>query len=176
MSRRRNRRRHSDVELNLAAMLDMAFQLLTFFILTFHPSPIEGELQLRLPPPLPATEVKPLDDAAAADTPGSSPAYSLVIRIESDPQGNVSQLKLGPRVVFQGAATEVRLHELDRLLRDLFSIQRGEYEQVLIRVGPELHYQELMKVVDVCTRQKLPDGKRLQKISFQEIPDAEAAR
>ena len=32
-------------------MLDMAFQLLTFFILTFRPAPIEGQISLRLPPP-----------------------------------------------------------------------------------------------------------------------------
>ena len=32
-------------------MLDMAFQLLTFFILTFRPPPLEGQISLRLPPP-----------------------------------------------------------------------------------------------------------------------------
>ena len=51
MARKRKRRSQSDVELNLAAMLDMAFQLLTFFILTFRPAPIEGQISLRLPPP-----------------------------------------------------------------------------------------------------------------------------
>ena len=36
-------RRHSaeGVELNVTAMLDMAFQLLAFFILTFRPGPLE---------------------------------------------------------------------------------------------------------------------------------------
>ena len=54
MSRRHHRRRSKKgVELNLAAMLDMAFQLLTFFILTFRPAPIEGHLALNLPPPIP---------------------------------------------------------------------------------------------------------------------------
>ena len=38
----RRRRKQGDVELNLAAMLDMAFQLLTFFILTFKPPPAEA--------------------------------------------------------------------------------------------------------------------------------------
>ena len=33
-------RSHGEVELNMTAMLDMAFQLLAFFILTFHPSPV----------------------------------------------------------------------------------------------------------------------------------------
>jgi biopolymer transport protein ExbD len=42
---RRRHRKHRDqgsVEMNLAAMLDMAFQLLTFFILTIRPAPMEG--------------------------------------------------------------------------------------------------------------------------------------
>ena len=34
-------------------MLDMAFQLLTFFILTFRTVPVEGQINLRLPPPKP---------------------------------------------------------------------------------------------------------------------------
>ncbi len=40
----------------MASMLDMAFQLLTFFILTFRPAPIEGQISLRLPPPIPVTK------------------------------------------------------------------------------------------------------------------------
>lgn len=176
MRRKHRRRKHSDVELNLAAMLDMAFQLLTFFILTFRPSPIEGELRLKLPPPVAATMVKPVDTGEVNDSPGTAPVFSLIITIEAEPQGDVRVLRLGPRVVFEGPATAVRMHEFDRLLRELFSIQNSEYEQVLIRVGPTLHYEELMKVVDVCTRQKLPDGKRLQKISFQEIPEGGGSR
>ena len=45
------RKKQEGVELNLAAMLDMAFQLLTFFILTFRPAPVEGQVDLLLPPP-----------------------------------------------------------------------------------------------------------------------------
>ena len=52
MKRRHRRRKSATVDLNLAAMLDMAFQLLTFFILTFRPAPVEGQLGLHLPPPV----------------------------------------------------------------------------------------------------------------------------
>ena len=55
MARRKRSRGKEEVELNLAAMLDMAFQLLTFFILTFKPAPVEGDIALRLPPPQPIT-------------------------------------------------------------------------------------------------------------------------
>ncbi len=39
-------------------MLDMAFQLLTFFILTYHPMPTEGQFLMNLMPASPATDFK----------------------------------------------------------------------------------------------------------------------
>jgi hypothetical protein len=41
---------------------------------------------------------------------------------------------------------------------------------VLIQVDSRLKYEELMKVVDVCTRQTLPNGEKLTKLSFVELP------
>src|SRR5947209_1976009 len=37
------------VVLPITPMLDMAFQLLTFFIMTYHPSQLEGQVDLLLP-------------------------------------------------------------------------------------------------------------------------------
>src|SRR5947207_2085199 len=38
-----------EVELPITPMLDMAFQLLTFFLFTYHPSALEGQMELALP-------------------------------------------------------------------------------------------------------------------------------
>ncbi len=56
------------MELNLAAMLDMAFQLLTFFILTFRPAPVEGQILLRMPPPQPVTALRDAAQAGSDET------------------------------------------------------------------------------------------------------------
>ncbi|MBY0523389.1 MAG: biopolymer transporter ExbD [Gemmataceae bacterium] len=50
MSHRR-RRADADLEVTLpiTPMLDMTFQLLTFFIFTYHPSAIEGQMDFSLP-------------------------------------------------------------------------------------------------------------------------------
>ena len=171
---RRRHRKQPEVELNLAAMLDMAFQLLTFFILTFHPAPVEGQLSLNLPPPIPITNVQP-DQAVEQDGGAFASTNSLVITVRSDLRGDVASVGVGPGSAFVGPANAFNLHELDRQLRNLFGIQQSPYDQVLIRVAPALRYEELMKIIDVCTRQKLPDGTKLQKISFSELPEAGAA-
>jgi biopolymer transport protein ExbD len=52
MSRRR--RQGTDFvepDLPITPMLDMSFQLLSFFIMTFQPAPTEGQIAMTLPPP-----------------------------------------------------------------------------------------------------------------------------
>jgi hypothetical protein len=46
----------------------------------------------------------------------------------------------------------------------------------VIRVAPNLRYEELMKVIDVCTRQKMADGQLLRKISFVEMSGTDQAK
>lgn len=49
MSRRASSSENTEVSLPITPMLDMAFQLLTFFIFTYHPSGLEGQMDLSLP-------------------------------------------------------------------------------------------------------------------------------
>src|SRR5207245_5772352 len=56
--KKKKKKGSENVEFNLAAMLDMAFQLLAFFILTFRPAPVEGQISLRMPPAQPISPVK----------------------------------------------------------------------------------------------------------------------
>jgi biopolymer transport protein ExbD len=51
-----SRRRHQttefvDPDLPITPMLDMSFQLLAFFIMSFKPMPTEGQMTVNLPPP-----------------------------------------------------------------------------------------------------------------------------
>jgi biopolymer transport protein ExbD len=169
---RRHRDTKEEVELNVTAMLDMAFQLLAFFILTYRPSPVEVQLSLNLPPPLPVTNVSPDQPADLAPEGAAVAINSLVIAVRADDRGEVSSVSVGPGRAFEGQATPQKLRELNRQLRALFGFQHTPYDQVLIRVAPGLHYEELMKIIDVCTQQKLPDGSRLQKINFAELSDS----
>jgi len=166
MRKRRKKRPQSEVELNLAAMLDMAFQLLTFFILTFRPSPLEGQISLRLPPPQPVAVVRG-GQPAGTDYSNPNPIQglnTLTISIFAHPKtGTITALGLGEAPVPSLAA-------LDARLKQVLSDVGNPFEQVILQVSESCRYDELMKVIDICTRQQLPDGRKLSKLSFVELP------
>jgi biopolymer transport protein ExbD len=161
--RRRYQRPQAEVELNMASMLDMAFQLLTFFILTFRPAPIEGQISLRLPPPQAVTKGA---ESAGSDTTNTNPAKgvdTLTISVFADKSGGIGALGIGESGVANLTALEARLQQI-------FADKDNSFEQVIIQVGSTLRYEELMKVVDICTHLKLPNGQKLSKLSFVELP------
>ena len=166
---RRRKKSHDDegVQVNLTAMLDMAFQLLAFFVLTFKPAPIEGQISLRMPPPQPVVMAQSKEKkAGSAEKKVETGLESLVISAFPDKTGG-----LGTMQVFeQPVAT---LSGLDAELRDKLTAANTPFEQVVIQVHSGLRYDALMSVIDICTRQKMSDGKPLTKLSFVELdPDA----
>lgn len=169
MSRRRHRRSpKKGVELNLAAMLDMAFQLLTFFILTFRPAPIEGHLSLNMPPPIPQTNVE--TEQTVGTEGGAMPAmHALHLFVTATESGDVEQVRLESNVIAVGRLTPTTLAGINRRLGPLFTARNVLYDRIQIEVDPNLRYEELLKLIDVCAQQKQPDGKPIGKVSFVEM-------
>ena len=174
MSRRKKKREQGNVELNLAAMLDMAFQLLTFFILTFKPSPVEGQVALRLPPPQAIAAKNPANAKQAGnDANDTSPVKgvnTLIITAFARPDGGLVSLAVGESML----GVDKSLRALNDKLQTVFGDPGNPFDQVIIQVAGELRYDDLMRVVEVCTKQTLPDGNKLSKLSFVEMPGADA--
>ena len=85
-----------DVFIPVAPMLDMAFQLLAFFILTFKPPTAEMHVDLYLPVAAVAMPTKPegraRPDSARVE---AELENDLQIRAEADELGDLKALKLG---------------------------------------------------------------------------------
>ena len=166
MSRRKKKRAHGGVELNMAAMLDMVFQLLTFFILTFKPAPIEGEIELRMPPPQPVTRVDGQKSGADPNNKNLMKGFNtLTISVYPRKDGSIQTMAIGEAAMGNQPAL------LEARLKSVLTDTATPFEQVIIQIGSGLRYDALMSVIDVCTRQKLSDGKPLTKLSFVELPD-----
>jgi len=149
-----------EVELNLAAMLDMAFQILTFFVLTFRPGPHEAYIAARMPLPQSVvssptpTHVKPGD--SHSDDP--TVAYStLAIWLNSSDDGQLSQIAVGTQTSHKNERREIgidpKLIAFNTVLAEIVADPGNPFKQVVIQVGDHLRYDELMKVLAVCSRQ-----------------------
>lgn len=167
--RRFHHKRHagSEVELNMAAMLDMAFQLLAFFVLTFRPAPTEGQLALNLPPPVPLTNVQGSGDPSEAVSDATG-LETLPLAITSDGAGNANSVRVGSVEVVNGPLDAAALARLDQHLKTMIGVDAVLFDRMQIASDGRLRYGELMKVLDVCRRQRGPDNQLMQDISIVE--------
>ena len=127
-------------------MLDMAFQLLAFFVLTFQAPSAETHLDLDLPatpaalPGAPRGEARP-DPALAIDTDLEN---DLWVRVEADDLGDLKSLRLGEAV----------LPDVDTLgarLRRYAEVLGNRPLRVRLVADDGLRYEEAARVMAACS-------------------------
>jgi biopolymer transport protein ExbD len=151
-----------EIEIPITPMLDMAFQLLTFFILTYRPAPTEGQFSMNL---LPAQKAIDITKDQAKDTPANSVDASLrtlKTTLRAGENGLLGEMTLADKTI--GGMAELKT-ELESFVNDPVL----SFDQAVINVDPNLRYSEVMKVIDVFSSLK---PKPLTKISFSELNDA----
>jgi biopolymer transport protein ExbD len=174
MSRKKRRlKTDEEVTLNLAAMLDMAFQLLAFFILTFRPAPVEAQISLRMPPPQALATANATKEAGATESKDPVKGFNtLDINLVSDETGKLTQIDVAQTSVAVDDQLKTFSAELGKVLNDPGS----PFDQVVISVPAKLHYAELMRVMGVCTKQTIggdPNNK-LTKLSLVDEKNPES--
>jgi biopolymer transport protein ExbD len=135
-----------EVAFPVVPMLDMAFQLLAFFIITFKPPSAETHLDLDLP----ATPVA-LPSASRGDA-QPIPARNvdtdlendLLVRAEADDLGDLKVLKLGEAPVADLATLGKRLHLYTQLLD-------GKPLRVRLVADDKLRYEPAARIIAVCS-------------------------
>src|SRR5215207_3614173 len=145
-------------DLPITPMLDMSFQLLAFFIMTFQPSPTEGQIALTLPKeeggqniavPSPTDENKPrhfIVKVAAADN-GTIEQMTLVDADSADQSGT----KLGA-----GDSGVKNYHtELSRLGKQLTT--EGKKGKITLELGDKLVQEYVVQLVDQGIRAGFDD-------------------
>lgn len=153
----------SEVEIQVTPMLDMAFQLLTFFILTYAPAPVEGQYSMNLLPAAPAIDMNadapveaPLEEAS--DVPAL--LRTLTTSLYSRADGTLDQIRVG----------EVELASLDEL-REHLKVIKAEpilpFDQAVLQADPRLSYSELMRVIDVFAGPEVG----ITKLSFSRLDE-----
>jgi biopolymer transport protein ExbD len=71
------------VEMQMTPMIDIVFQLLTFFLMSFKIATQEGDFNIKMPM------------ASAASPSSDVPLPPIKVRLQADSQGNLASIKLG---------------------------------------------------------------------------------
>ena len=154
------RRKTEDVEIPITPMLDMAFQLLTFFILTYHPAPTEGQFSMNLLPAQPAVSMDaPATDAQANNNDLPAGLKTLPTSLYAKGDGTLGRIVLGENEI-DG------LPKFNQELAAIFKDPTLPFDQTVIKVDPRLKYSEVVKVIDAFSA-------FTHKISFTELTPGE---
>jgi hypothetical protein len=147
-------------------MLDMAFQLLTFFVLTYRAAPVEGQFVMNLLPAQPATAIgaaAPSQAPAASDVPVSLRTLPTILRAGQG--GSLARVQIEQNDVPNDPRA------LEQALLRYFQDPDLPFDQTLIKVDPKLRYSELMIVINAFSNAFIA-AKKEPKLSFVELrPD-----
>jgi len=155
------RRKHAEVnhpkpQVPVTPMLDMAFQLLSFFILTFHP---DAQFEVEMDLALPAKESTKAQDPSMIDpkmeaNPNIDPDELIdipliVAKAANDPAnaGTISSLSI------EHLGNPHTVRDIDDLLKTLRSedFRAADFKGAIrVRGDPKLKWSAVVKIVDQC--------------------------
>jgi biopolymer transport protein ExbD len=155
-----------DVELPIVPFLDMSFQILFFFIMNYHPSAMEGQMDMSLPAAgeAKAQSIEQVDPNTIPDDKIEMKSeLTVVVRTPHDNinDGAISQISV------TGDQGETTVPSVEALERHLKNIQKELSNQTDIKIQAEsrLKYYFVIQIMDACVKAGYPN------VSFAPPPD-----
>lgn len=142
-----------DVDLPITPMLDLAFQVLLFFILTYHPSALEGQVEMSLPDLAQAKAARPENVKEQGTVPGeleipAEVTVQLFVQREGPRDGSLG------RIVVQEKQGNKPIPDKNTLEKYLAQIRPNLANTHDIRLAGDSDLKNgiTMEIMDVCTR------------------------
>ena len=156
---------NQDIKLNMTAMIDVVFQLLVFFILTFKIVALEGDFNVRMP-------------LASSDPPPEqleNLTTLITVKLNAGDSGNISGIEVDNG--FETASLNgVEMFEelsdfVERTLADNSDPSAEQDVEVEFDIDYNLKYQYTVKAIGNVSGKVLPDGSiktLVEKIKFRD--------
>lgn len=187
MSRRHKGDASLEPTLPITPMLDMAFQLLAFFVMTYHPSDLEGQMDLSLPSEkiTQAEKKENVDPSAQPDPkPLDLPAnLTVIVRAHQDARSLQDDAgkrdRKGDKQSYWFLISDVRLQDdagpqsidVDKNLKKLLEELKKRHasvenkDNIKLQADGKLKWKAVIEVMDVCHKAGF------KNISFVPPPD-----
>lgn len=152
-------------DLPITPMLDMSFQLLAYFLMTFNPTPTEGHLDVILPAqPGKTNSIKEPD-------PFSEQQEEMMVRVEADEKGDIAGVyitmsKNAAEESLPGKGREARTNLFKDLQRRLANLRADNAKlavpapfvppKIKLELADNLSFKLVVAIMDECGRAGFP--------------------
>lgn len=156
----------SSTSVFVTPMLDMSFQILAFFVFTYHPSNLEGQFPIALAAAEQAGDNKPKPETKASPQEATQVRPSVTVLAYATANGQLRRIevtvggkteRIDPPPDLGDETTERLLDRLRDKLLDLKQVFATE-DRIIFRASPGLLWENSMAVMDACRRGKDKNG------------------
>ncbi|HMO36558.1 MAG TPA: biopolymer transporter ExbD [Gemmatales bacterium] len=145
----------SSTSIFVTPMLDMAFQILAFFVFTYSPTAAEGQFPIALVRGETAgEETQEKEDKVAPDEPTELKS-TLFIEVRARDKGKIGSIKVGGTTLEpdpnESDRTEAWIKALGTEMLRLKELNKTE-DRITIKGTPTLRWEEMMRVIDTARR------------------------
>lgn len=148
----------------MTAMIDIVFQLLVFFIMTFRVVAMEGDFSIRMP--LASSSAEELDTVLPEE---------ISIRLRASENGSISSIAIRDGETFSDANVDQMFAQLtdyvERKLAGAANPEEAKKTEVEFDIDYQLQYRYTVKGIEAVSGRILPDGsvkKLIEKIKFKD--------
>lgn len=170
MRRKRHRVSHesasggefSSTSVFVTPMLDMAFQILAFFVFTYNPAALEGQFPISLAQGETAGEKENKPDEKVATDQPTELKSTLFIEARAREKGRLGSLKVGTANIEPDANETDRTEGLIKALaKEMIELKKTNpsEDRITIKGTPTLRWEEMMRVIDTARRSVDPRTK-----------------
>lgn len=165
MAQRRDVKAPEKVDIQMTPMIDIVFQLMAFFLMTFKVAATEGDFNLKLP--------KAERSAGAANT----QTEMITVKLRSTATGDLASLQIESAPPINGASSAAafrKLHDFIEIKVDNARKAGQEEPEIQIDADDLLRYENIIATVEAVSATRGPNGEFQQlakKVKF--APKAE---
>lgn len=156
------KRRHSsndfvEPDLPITPMLDMSFQLLAFFIMTFKPAPTEGQLMMALP--------KAEGSDAATAPPDilnmNEKPIHYIVKVAASDQGAIEKMTLSEEgsaaTTAEDLTNDIKVYQAKLKALNAKALAEKKTAKVTLELGDKLLQAYVMQLMDTGIRAGFTD-------------------
>ena len=156
---------NEDIKLNMTAMIDVVFQLLVFFILTFKIVALEGDFNVKMPL---ASETPPEENLDAVPT-------LITVKLNAGEEGNIASIDVDDEFEAANLTGATMFSDLTNFVESTLAKNAdpstAEDIEVEFDIDYQLKYQFTVRAIGSVSGKVLPDGSvktMVEKIKFRD--------